>query len=38
MHISDLRLFFFSKLPDEQYRRSQPWGFKSLSDTRLRTC
>jgi hypothetical protein len=24
--------------PGEQRHRSQPWGFKSLSDTRLRTC
>jgi peptidoglycan/xylan/chitin deacetylase (PgdA/CDA1 family) len=38
MQLSDLRLSACQHGAGEQRRRSQQWGFESLSDTRLRTC
>ena len=38
MQLSDLRLSVSRYGAGKQRRRSQPWGFKSLSDTCLRTC
>ena len=38
MQLSDLRISVSRHRSGEQRCRSQSWGFKSLSDTRLRTC
>ena len=38
IQFSDLRLSACRYGAGKQTSRSQPWGFKSLSDTRLRTC